>query len=319
MPTMQPPVRLARFAGARLVLGEATAIDPEARIVTVGARAIAYDLASIDVGIHTQLPDIEGFSEFGTGAKPLDAYAQGWRDFLSRAAAGQVAPDVAVIGGGLAGAELSLAMAHALRRDLGAAARVTVIESGPRITGKTGGASRPLEAAMARLGVSIALNARITRLTAEGVELADGRRIPARFCVGAAGGFAHPWLAAAPLPLTDAGFVKVDPYLRVQSREDLFAVGDCAHMAHAPRPKAGVYAVRAAPVLLHNLRAALTGSAPRRYRPQKDYLKLVSLGGQEALAEKFGLSLAAPCPRCWPTCRPRRERISCPARAMTRR
>ena len=291
-------VKLARFAGARLILGEATGIDPDTRIVTVttrdGTRQIAYDLASIDVGIHAEMPDIEGFSEHGTGAKPLDSYAASWRDFLARAKARETAPEVAVIGGGVAGAELSLAMAHALRRDVGDAARVTVIEAGDRITGKTAGATRHLEAAMAQLGVTTELNAEVTRLTAEGVELADGRTIPARFTVGAAGAFAHPWLAASPLPLTRDGFVKVDAYLRVQGRRDLFAVGDCAHLSHAPRPKAGVFAVRSGPVLYHNLRAALVGDPAKTYRPQGDYLKLVSLGGQQAIAEKYGLSFAAP-------------------------
>jgi selenide,water dikinase len=60
-------------------------------------------------------------------------------------------------------------------------------------------------------------------------------------------------------------------------------------MAHAPRPKAGVFAVRQAPVLYHNLRAVLTEGRLRPYRPQRDYLKLVSTGGQAAVADKFGL------------------------------
>ena len=56
-----------------------------------------------------------------------------------------------------------------------------------------------------------------------------------------------------------------------------------------PRPKAGVFAVRQAPILLHNLRAALSGGTLRHYHPQRDYLKLVSTGGKGAVADKFGL------------------------------
>ena len=42
-------VRLARFAGARMVLGSAVSIDPEARTVEVTGRPpIAYDVLSID-------------------------------------------------------------------------------------------------------------------------------------------------------------------------------------------------------------------------------------------------------------------------------
>ena len=72
----------------------------------------------------------------------------------------------------------------------------------------------------------------------------------------------------------------------------MFAAGDCAHLAHAPRPKAGVFAVRAAPVLHHNLRAALSGGRPRAFRPQGRYLKIVSLGGRAAVAERSRLAPA---------------------------
>jgi selenide,water dikinase len=84
------------------------------------------------------------------------------------------------------------------------------------------------------------------------------------------------------------GFVSVTGTLQ-SSDPAIFAAGDCADLTHAPRPKAGVFAVRAAPVLLHNLRAALTGTPLRAFQPQKDYLKLVSMGGQMALADKWGL------------------------------
>ena len=69
----------------------------------------------------------------------------------------------------------------------------------------------------------------------------------------------------------------------------IFASGDCAGIKGDPRPKAGVFAVRAAKVLHANLRAALTGEKLQTFRPQGDYLKLISLGGQAAVAEKWGL------------------------------
>jgi selenide,water dikinase len=78
------------------------------------------------------------------------------------------------------------------------------------------------------------------------------------------------------------------------SDPSLFAVGDCAHLAHAPRPKAGVYAVRQAPLLFDNLRAVLSGGDLRAYNPQKDYLKLISLGGKSALAERLSTAFSGP-------------------------
>ncbi len=288
-------VQLARFAGARLILGSASAIDPVAKTVTVPGRPpIHYDTASIDVGIHTEMPAIEGFAEFGTGAKPLDTYTRRWRAFLAAAAAGNEAPEVAVIGGGVAGVELALAMAHALRRDAAPSVHVSIIEAGAEIAGKNPETTRRLRAALEAHGVKIHTGHKVIRLTAEGADLDDGTLVPSRFTVGTAGAYAHGVMTDSPLPLTEAGEVRVDSHLRVEGYQDLFAVGDCAYMTHAPRPKAGVYAVRSGPVLFDNLRAMLSGSATRAYHPQKDYLKLISLGEKSALAEKWGRTLSGP-------------------------
>ncbi len=288
-------VKLARFAGARLILGEATRVDPVAKTVTIAGRGeIGYDVASIDVGIHTEMPGLPGFAEHALGAKPLDTFTEAWRDFLAAAKAGEVAPEIAVIGAGVAGVELALAMAHALRRDVGDAAKVALIEARAEIAGKNPETTARLRAALGGYGVDLHTRAEVSGVTAEGVTLAGGEVVPARFTVGTAGAIAHGWVAESPLPVTEDGFVRVDSHLRVEGHWDLFAVGDCAHMTHAPRPKAGVYAVRSGPVLLDNLHAVLTGGKTRAYEPQKDYLKLISLGGKSALAEKWGRTVSGP-------------------------
>ncbi|WP_186201976.1 FAD-dependent oxidoreductase, partial [Jannaschia seosinensis] len=114
-------VRLARFAGARLIDGAVTGIDAAARVLRVGAREVPYDVAALDVGVTSQMPSMPGFAEHGVPAKPLGAFAARWDAFLSQGASGAVA----VIGGGIAGVELSLAAAHALRAR-GREPRVTV-------------------------------------------------------------------------------------------------------------------------------------------------------------------------------------------------
>ena len=123
----------------------------------------------------------------------------------------------------------------------------------------------------------------MTRIEAGQVIIEGQVPVPAALCVGAAGAFPHAWIAGTDLPLKD-GFIEVGPDLGVLGDDALFAVGDCAHMGFAPRPKAGVFAVRAAPVLHRNLRAALSGGVRRAFKPQKNYLKLISLGGKSAMA-----------------------------------
>ncbi len=278
-------VRLARFAGARIVLARATGLDRAARRVQVEGRPdIAYDVASIDVGITSTMPDLPGFADHAVPAKPLDALADRWERFIA-------APrgDVAVIGAGAGGVELSMAMAHALR-EADSQARVTVLEADRALGSVSDRARRALLGAMETLGVRLREGARVERVAADAVHLADGPPVPAALVVGAAGARPRGWLSGLGLD-THEGSLAVGPDLAT-SDPAVFAVGDCAHLSHAPRPKAGAYAVRAAPVLHHNLRAALTGGTRRAYHPQSDYLKLISQGERAAVADRSGWSVS---------------------------
>jgi len=279
-------VRLARFAGARLILGRVDGIDRDTRRIQVPGRApIAYDVASIDIGINSEMPGLEGFADHAVPAKPLDAFADRWQSFVETVAPGDARPEVAVIGGGIAGVELALAAAYRL----GPAARITLIEAATPLAAVGAGARRALLRHLERAGVAVMAGAGAASVSDTGVTLADGRQIAANFTIGAAATRPQGWLAATGLAL-EGGFVRVAPSLRTETDPLIFAAGDIAHLVHAPRPKAGVFAVRQAPILLHNLRVAVGGAGQmQRFEPQSDYLKLVSTGGKGAVADKWGL------------------------------
>ncbi|MFN4171222.1 MAG: selenide, water dikinase SelD [Pseudorhodobacter sp.] len=281
-------VRLARFAGARVVLDRVEALDRDARRARLrSGRWLHYDVASLDVGIASDLPGLPGFDDHAAAAKPLGPYAARWEAFLADCPA---QPRLVVIGGGIGGAELAMAMSHRLR-GLGRRPQVTLLErSAHMLPGLGAGAQRVLIAALADQGVTLRTGAEPATIGADRVQLADGTAIASDFTLSVAGARPQGWLADTGLDLTD-GFVTVTPELQ-SSDPQVFAVGDCAHMAHAPRPKAGVFAVRQAPVLYHNLRAILAGGAGlRSYHPQRDYLKLISTGEKSAVADRSGLPL----------------------------
>jgi len=286
-------VKLARFSGARIILGAAEALDLKQREVHVAGRPpIRFDVCSVDVGITSEMPDLPGFAMHGVPAKPLGIFAQQWQGYLHQSGAAHVA----VIGGGVAGAELAMAMAHALfQNDRGGT--VHLIEARTALTAVSHRARRKLLAEISAAGIILLENAQIAEVAADHVALTDGRIIPSRFTVGAAGARAYDWISKTGLDLTD-GFISVGPTLQ-SSDAGVFAVGDCAHMVQSPRPKAGVFAVRQAPVLFDNLRSAMTGSRLRRFRPQSDYLKLVSLGRKAALAERHGIPLSGAVMWAW--------------------
>jgi selenide, water dikinase len=285
-------VRLARFANARVVLGRATAIDRSARLVHVTGRApLRYDVASVDIGISSDLPHLPGFQAHAIAAKPLGPYAAQWEAFLARVATGAAAPQVTIIGAGVGGVELALASAYRLKQAC-VTPKVTLLEQDPTpLPGIGAGARAALLAHLSLQGVTLLTNARAARITPEAVELSDGRHVASGFTLGVAGARPQGWLADTGLALAE-GFIEVGPTLQTLTDPSIFAVGDCAHLGFAPRPKAGVFAVREAPILFHNLRAALSGGgAMRHFRPQRDYLKLISTGGKGAVADKFGLRL----------------------------
>ncbi len=277
-------VRLARFAGARLVLGRVVGMDRAKREIHVPGRApIRYDVASIDIGVTSDMPGIPGFGEHAFPAKPLGPFADAWERHVRKALAGESGKAV-VIGAGVAGMELGMAMAHRL-----GPGTVTIVEAAPNpLPGTSEGTRSELLRQLERLGVTLMTGSPVVEVTQNGVVLSSGHRLPSDFTVGAAGARAQAWLAETGLKLHE-GFISVGPTLASLDDPSVFAVGDCAHLSHAPRPKAGVYAVREAPVLLDNLRAAVAGLRPRSYHPQADYLKLISCGDKRAVADRSGL------------------------------
>lgn len=277
-------VRLARFAGARVILDRVTGIDRAARrVILAGRPPLAYDLCSIDIGIASDLPAVAGAAEHAVSAKPLGAYAARWERFVAQ---GLAAPRLVIVGAGIGGVELALASAHRLRA-AGARPAITLVTRGAALPHIGAVARATLLRELAGQGITLLGGAAPSAFLADAVVLEDGRSLPSDFTLTVAGARPQGWLAGTGLALHD-GFVTVSDTLQA-SDPAIFAAGDCAHLAFAPRPKAGVYAVRAAPVLNHNLRAALTGRPLQAFRPQRDYLKLVSLGDKRALADKFGL------------------------------
>ncbi|OYW52311.1 MAG: selenide, water dikinase SelD [Rhodobacterales bacterium 12-65-15] len=286
-------VRLARFSGARLILDRATGIDPKARLIHLADRPpLAYDLAAVDIGITSDLPDLPGAADHAVAAKPLGAYAARWEGFLARRLA---YPRVVILGAGLGGVELALATAHRLKA-AGVRGEVTLLDRGDSpMPDLAASARRTVLAALQASRVTLQLRATVTAIGPASVTLSDGSVIGSDFTLTVTGARPQPWLADTGLAHS-GGFLTTDATLRT-SDPLIFASGDCATLTGASRPKAGVFAVRAAPILLHNLRASLSGGPLRRFKPQSDYLKLVSLGAQSAVASKWGITLHGP--RFW--------------------
>jgi selenide, water dikinase len=280
-------VRLARFANARLILDHATAINPKTKRIQLSNRPdIAYDLASIDTGITSDLPAIPGFKDHAFAAKPLGAYADHWQSFTAKP---PQSPQIVIIGAGIGGAELAMASQHRLRA-LGTKPHITLIDQSPEMLhGTSHSTRRAVLKKLTEMGIVLLPATQVTRIEPAIVHLQNGKTLPSDFTLSVATARPQDWLRETGLTLTN-GFLTLSPTLQT-SDPNIFAAGDCAYLSHAPRPKAGVVAVRAAPILHNNLRAALAGQPLRQFHPQSDYLKLISTGTKSAIADRSGLSL----------------------------
>ncbi len=144
---------------------------------------------------------------------------------------------------------------------------------------------------LARRGIELHSGARVAAADAQGVTLADGRRLEAEQLVWATQAGAAAWPAAAGLACDADGFIRVDDCLQSVSHPNVFAAGDIAALP-VPCPKSGVHAVREGQALASGLRRVAQGEAPVPYRAQRRFLSLVSTGDRRAVVSRGALFAA---------------------------
>ena len=272
---------IAAAGGARLIIAEATAIDLDARYVTIPDRPrIEFDLLSIDVGGTPPVP-----AGAGIAVKPIGR-------FLDRlhALEDELFPDarIAVVGGGVAGVELALALAVHFA---GRFRLVLVCASPEPIASAPALARRAVRQSLVDAGVEVVCGVAANDLHAGRLALSDGSFLDVATAIWATGVAGPEFLAASGLACDPSGCVRVDADLRSISHRYVFAAGDCATVESNKRPKAGVWAVRAGAVLAENLRRAARGRPLSPWQPQRHALVMLGLGSSKAVAWRNGIAI----------------------------
>ena len=270
---------LCSFSGARLIHAGAAGLDLQNRTVQFAARpSLRYDILSINCGALPRVP-VAGV----TTVKPISTFLPKWRALCDQITSGQ---RLVVIGAGPGGVELAMAARAALPAgcEIVLLGETLMPGHGPRVQALVRRHLQRLQIEWAELRVSHQNDA--------GVVLANGEHMPARHVLWATQVGAARWLADSGLSVDDEGFIDVDEHLRSVSHPDVFAAGDVANLTGQQRPKSGVYAVRAGPVLAENLRRTVLGKPLRRFRAQKHHLALLSTGDGQAIGSRQGWGLS---------------------------
>ena len=207
---------------------------------------------------------------------------------------------VVVGGGGATGVELAgelaemlpeVAGSHSLAPDRPA---VRLVEAGPTIL--AGSSPQLIDKAtkiLSDLGVQVCTNATIAAATKEGFRLTDGQLVEGGVFVWAGGLKAPDLVANSELPTGHNGRVKVDRYLRVLDRPDIYAAGDLASVTdprtgHVLPPLAQV-ALEEGETVARNLHAELSGKQPEAFS-FRDKGFVVSVGTRRGVADIAGIT-----------------------------
>ena len=279
---------LARAAGATFREARARSVAADGRGVTLeDGETIGCDLVSADVGsVPSGIDRVPGAAEHGYGARPLER-AQALQAAIDRALRDGSGASVTVVGGGAGGVEIALAI-RARAEQAGARLPVTLIDGARVLLAEF---ERAVQRAAARVlaerHVGTCLGTTVERVEPDRVRLSAGGWMPSTLTVWLTGAAPADMTAESALPKDGAGFWLVDRTLRSVSGAPVWGAGDCVSLRHAPWvPKAGVYAVREAPVLAANLRQAMSDgpdAARRGYRPQRSYRALLDTADGRAL------------------------------------
>ena len=313
-PQIASPIRhiLRRQKNARVLLGDAVAIDSAAKRVLLADGELGFDYLIVAAGLTHSYFGHSAWAQHAPGLKTLDDALEIRRRILIAFERAEREPDAAkraawltfvVIGGGPTGVELAGTLAEIARHTLTnefrtidpSKARVLLLEGGRRILNTypetlSAKAVRQLQ----RLGVEVRVGAHVNDVDDAGVSIdvsgRENERINARTVLWAAGVQATALAQSLPGPRDKVGRLFVTPTLQLADADSIFVIGDLASIAQDGKPVPGVaYAAKqmgeyVAHVVAQRLQRdgeRTPSIAPFRYR---DRGSLATIGRKAAVA-----------------------------------
>ncbi len=270
---------LIEASGATFVPAHVQALDPGGRRVQLSSGdALPYDVLSIDTEpvIDRELIEslIPGARRNALFVRPLETFVQLWPQL--RALSKERALQVAVIGDGLQGVELAMAVAHALAHPHGT--RVSLISSENHVLeDQAAGLRKRALARLKQLNVTV-LHDRCIGMDGRALQLESGASLVCDAPLLAKGDGAPAWLAQAGLLDEESGQARVNERLQSEHHRQIFIVPE-----DAP--------TEIGPVLEANLRTALFGGSFKKVPLDSSRLHVVSCGDGRAIAAWGPLSL----------------------------
>lgn len=298
------PIRriFRRSRSIHFVLGEVTAIDLAAQMVTVDdGRTFEYDFLIIAAGSVSASFGIAGVDEHAFPLKTLHDALRLRAHLLSSFERASAEPDaghdlgIVVVGGGPTGVEMAGGLRELIdkvfRRDFpnlaGVPTPITLVEAADRVLGTFHRSlSDEAAATLRRRHIAVELGVGVDHVDAGVVVLKDGRRIAAGTIIWAAGVTASPVAKLLGVPLGRGGRIPVGKDLALADHPEVFAIGDIA-LTPEPLPQVAQPAIQGGRYAAEAIVARLSGRTlpPFRYR---DKGSMATIGRNQAVAELPG-------------------------------
>ena len=308
------PIRnIAREHGFTFREVNVTGIDLDGRRVVADDGEYPYDALVLAVGSTTNYFGNASIQEHAESLKTLrdavhirnrvvDAFERA--DVETDPEARQALLTFVVVGGGATGVELMGSLRTLIWKGMlqnypsidSSDVRLIMAEGSPRVlNGFDPWMSERAAQQLRDMGVDVRVEARVTEVAPEGIQLKDGGFVSARTVVWAAGVRPSPLTNDLDLPRGKDGRLIVDAHLRAKGRADVYVLGDCAWFpveeeGGRPAPPNAQTAVRQAPVVARNIVAGVRGSPLQRYHYANEG-NLVALGQGAGVAVVKGVRL----------------------------
>lgn len=266
---------LAKKTGIHFVNEKIIQIDGERKIVITENGKYSYDILSMDLGSKTY-PICNSLT-----VKPLTQLLE-----IKQRIEDKEISSLAILGGGASGVELAFAY-DILGKKLDYPLKITILENNKIIPDFPQKARNLIIKEITNRGM-ILLEDKIDFKEGD-IYLSTGERIKADLILQATGPKPNN-IQFTGFTIHNDGYILADKHLRT-SQDNTFAMGDMIHFEPKNLPKVGVYAIRQSPILCHNLYVAAKGGKLKEFKPQKNYLGIISLGNRKAVAKWRGFTL----------------------------
>lgn len=289
---------LVEASGATFVPAHVHALDPATRRVQLSSGdALPYDVLSVDT---EPVIDREQFEASMPGSRrnalfvrPLENFVQLWPQL--QALAQERALQVAIIGSGVAGVELAMAVAHSLASPHGT--RVTLIAGqDPLLEQYPASMRRRVLNRLKQLNITL-LQDTCSGMDGRALQLESGASLVCDAPLLAEGSGAPAWLRQAGLVDEESGELMVNERLQSEHHRQVFIAPE-----DAP--------AEVGPVFEANLRTALQGGSFKKVPLDSSRLRAISCGDAHAIVGWGPLSLEGHEVWNWKDRRDRRQLLS---------